>query len=103
MDIALSVRPDTWTGCPEARAVAGAGSALVLDLPVYLGVAAGEVAMLIAALVPAGGGPRAGRRRVTPIVTVRVEARSALRPDRTRYVAGHAVRFHPVPHWHSTR
>lgn len=38
----------------EQRAVAGAGSALVLDLPVYLGAAAGEVAMLIAALGDAG-------------------------------------------------
>lgn len=38
----------------EQRAVAGAGSALVLDLPVYLGAAAGEVATLIAALGDAG-------------------------------------------------
>lgn len=38
----------------EQRGVAGAGSALVLDLPVYLGAAAGEVAMLIAALGDAG-------------------------------------------------
>lgn len=38
----------------ELGAVAGAGSALVLDLPVYLGAAAGEVAMLIAALGEAG-------------------------------------------------
>lgn len=38
----------------EQRAVAGAGSALVLDLPVYLGAAAGGVAMLIAALGDAG-------------------------------------------------
>ncbi len=38
----------------EQSAVAGAGSALVLDLPVYLGAAAGEVAMLIAALGDAG-------------------------------------------------
>jgi hypothetical protein len=38
----------------EQGAVAGAGSALVLDLPVYLDAAAGEVAMLIAALGEAG-------------------------------------------------
>ena len=38
----------------EQRAVAGAGSALVLDLPVYLGAAAGEAATLIAALGDAG-------------------------------------------------
>jgi hypothetical protein len=38
----------------EQRGVAGAGSALVLDLPVYLGAAAGEVAMLLAALGDAG-------------------------------------------------
>ncbi|WP_218854690.1 DUF4261 domain-containing protein [Paractinoplanes atraurantiacus] len=38
----------------EQRAVAGAGSALVLDLPAYLGAAAGEVAALIAALGDAG-------------------------------------------------
>jgi hypothetical protein len=38
----------------EQDAVAGAGSALVLDLPVYLGAAAGEVATLIAALGDAG-------------------------------------------------
>jgi hypothetical protein len=38
----------------EQRAVAGAGSALVLDLPLYLGAAAGEVATLIAALGEAG-------------------------------------------------
>ncbi|MEN3615629.1 hypothetical protein AAH979_39805 [Plantactinospora sp. ZYX-F-223] len=38
----------------EQRDVAGAGSALVLHLPVYLGAAAGEVAMLIAALGDAG-------------------------------------------------
>ncbi|WP_432988627.1 hypothetical protein [Dactylosporangium sp. CA-233914] len=38
----------------EQHAVAAAGSALVLDLPVYLGAAAGEVAMLIAALGDAG-------------------------------------------------
>ncbi|MEU4568978.1 hypothetical protein [Micromonospora sp. NPDC023956] len=38
----------------EQRAVGGAGSALVLDLPVYLGEAAGKVAMLIAALGDAG-------------------------------------------------
>ncbi|MBU2662531.1 DUF4261 domain-containing protein [Actinoplanes bogorensis] len=38
----------------EQRAVAGAGSALVVDLPVYLGEAAGEVATLIAALGDAG-------------------------------------------------
>jgi hypothetical protein len=38
----------------EQAAVAGAGSALVLDLPVYLGAAAGEVARLIAALGEAG-------------------------------------------------
>jgi hypothetical protein len=38
----------------EQHAVAGAGSALVLDLPVYLGAAAGEVAALIAALGDAG-------------------------------------------------
>jgi hypothetical protein len=38
----------------EQSAVAGAGSALVLDLPVYLGAAAGEVATLIAALGDAG-------------------------------------------------
>jgi hypothetical protein len=38
----------------EQRAVAGAGSALVLDLPVYLGAEAAEVAMLIAALGDAG-------------------------------------------------
>ncbi|RSM53426.1 hypothetical protein DMB66_38780 [Actinoplanes sp. ATCC 53533] len=38
----------------EQRAVAGAGSALILDLPLYLGAAAGEVAMLIAALGDAG-------------------------------------------------
>ncbi|MFG3421006.1 hypothetical protein [Micromonospora sp. NPDC048063] len=38
----------------EQSAVAGAGSALVLDLPVYLGEAAGKVAMLIAALGDAG-------------------------------------------------
>jgi hypothetical protein len=38
----------------EQRAVAGAGSALVVDLPVYLGAAAGQVAMLIAALGDAG-------------------------------------------------
>ena len=34
----------------EQRAVTGAGSASVLDLPVYLGAEAAEVAMLIAAL-----------------------------------------------------
>jgi hypothetical protein len=39
---------------PEQSAVAGAGSALVLDLPVYLGVAARAVATLIAALGDAG-------------------------------------------------
>jgi hypothetical protein len=38
----------------EQSAVAAAGSALVLDLPVYLDAAAGEVAMLIAALGDAG-------------------------------------------------
>jgi hypothetical protein len=38
----------------ERHAVAGAGSALVLDLPVYLGAAAREVATLIAALGDAG-------------------------------------------------
>ena len=38
----------------EQRAVAGAGSALVLDLPVYLGAAAGPVSRLIAALGDAG-------------------------------------------------
>ncbi|GAA3383161.1 hypothetical protein [Cryptosporangium minutisporangium] len=38
----------------EQSAVAGAGSALVLDLPVYLGAAAREVATLIAALGQAG-------------------------------------------------
>jgi hypothetical protein len=38
----------------EQRAVAAAGSALVLDLPVYLDTAAGAVAMLIAALGDAG-------------------------------------------------
>jgi hypothetical protein len=38
----------------DQRAVAGAGSALVLDLPVYLDAAAGDVAMLIAALGDAG-------------------------------------------------
>jgi len=38
----------------DQRAVAGSGSALVLDLPVYLGAAAAEVAMLIAALGDAG-------------------------------------------------
>jgi hypothetical protein len=38
----------------ELGAVAGAGSALVLDLPVYLGAAAEEIAMLIAALGDAG-------------------------------------------------
>ncbi|MFF5232945.1 hypothetical protein [Dactylosporangium sp. NPDC000521] len=38
----------------EQSAVAAAGSALVLDLPVYLGAAAGEVATLIAALGDAG-------------------------------------------------
>lgn len=38
----------------EQRAVAGAGSALVLDLPVYLGAAAAEVSRLIAALGEAG-------------------------------------------------
>jgi hypothetical protein len=38
----------------EQRVVAGAGSALVLDLPVYLGAAAGDVATLIAALGDAG-------------------------------------------------
>jgi hypothetical protein len=38
----------------EQRAVAGAGSALVLDLPGYLGAGATQVAMLIAALGDAG-------------------------------------------------
>lgn len=38
----------------EQHAVAGAGSALVLDLPVYLGAAATDVATLIAALGDAG-------------------------------------------------
>jgi len=38
----------------QQHAVAEAGSALVLDLPVYLGAAAGEVATLIAALGDAG-------------------------------------------------
>lgn len=38
----------------EQSAVGGAGSALVLDLPVYLGAAAERVAMLIAALGDAG-------------------------------------------------
>ena len=38
----------------EQSAVAGAGSALVLDLPVYLDAAAGELATLIAALGDAG-------------------------------------------------
>ena len=38
----------------EQRTVAGAGSALVLDLPGYLGAEVGEVAMLIAALGDAG-------------------------------------------------
>jgi hypothetical protein len=38
----------------EQHAVAGAGSALVLDLPVYLGAAAGDVATLVAALGDAG-------------------------------------------------
>jgi hypothetical protein len=38
----------------QRHAVAGAGSALVLDLPVYLGAAAAEVATLIAALGDAG-------------------------------------------------
>jgi hypothetical protein len=38
----------------EQRVVDGAGSALVLDLPVYLSAAAGEVAALIAALGEAG-------------------------------------------------
>jgi hypothetical protein len=38
----------------EQRAVAGAGSALVLDLPVYLAAAAGDVATLITALGDAG-------------------------------------------------
>ena len=38
----------------EQRAVAGAGSALVLDLPVYLDAAAEDVAALIAALGDAG-------------------------------------------------
>ncbi|GIJ47990.1 hypothetical protein Val02_48760 [Virgisporangium aliadipatigenens] len=38
----------------EQHAVAGAGSALVLDLPVYLGAAAADVATLIAALGDAG-------------------------------------------------
>ncbi|MFC4044910.1 DUF4261 domain-containing protein [Dactylosporangium siamense] len=38
----------------EQRAIAGAGSALVLDLPVYLGAAADQVAALIAALGDAG-------------------------------------------------
>ncbi|MDW5326177.1 DUF4261 domain-containing protein [Plantactinospora sp. KLBMP9567] len=38
----------------EQCAVVGAGSALILDLPVYLGAAAGEVAMLISALGDAG-------------------------------------------------
>lgn len=47
----------------EQRAVDGAGSALVLDLPVYLGASAGEVAALIAIQVRRrkvarrGGGP----------------------------------------------
>jgi hypothetical protein len=38
----------------EQRAVARASSALVMDLPVYLGAAAGEVAVLITALGDAG-------------------------------------------------
>lgn len=38
----------------ERRAIAGAGSALVLDLPVYLGAARGEVAKLIVGLGAAG-------------------------------------------------
>jgi hypothetical protein len=38
----------------EQSAIAAAGSALVLDLPGYLGAAAGQVAMLIAALGDAG-------------------------------------------------
>jgi hypothetical protein len=43
----------TMSGAQQ-QAVAGAGSALVLDLPVYLGAAAHEVATLIAALGDAG-------------------------------------------------
>jgi hypothetical protein len=78
----------------EQGAIARVGSALVLDLPVYLGAAAGEVAMLLAALGDTGAlGVRAPSPRNIRVALRTTPMFSVLSFEERSSVAGAASRW----------